>query len=184
MIVGNSLVPKHAGSPCPYCNTVMAADPICRQPSRDHITPRARGGPDKASNIIIVCRKCNGDKSDRILAEFYGWLRVAGDPRAEVISDLIHSSCGDDRALLADFYADSGAWIVRNGYARKRAPRLKKACDVAWSVMHQLKVPRTHWSFAPPDQVKVLARSQIHVIRYRDPHRLLDQVGELLGVAA
>lgn len=33
----------------------------------DHIVPKAAGGRDELSNLISMCRKCNGIKSDALV---------------------------------------------------------------------------------------------------------------------
>ena len=141
----NSLVPKHAGKPCPYCNDVMG-EPYRLQPTREHVVPRSRGGANHASNILIACRRCNTDKSDLSLAEFYGWLHLRKDVRAAVVCDVIHASCAGDVDLLADFHCQAGIYLARHRLpGARQEKRVQRAMDAAWSVMAQFKVPRTHW---------------------------------------
>lgn len=182
--VDNSLVPLHSGTRCPYCRKVMNSS-VMRQPTRDHIIPKAKGGSNAPCNIAIVCRRCNYDKADRYLSEFYAWLRGYDDPRYEVVRQLVENACAADRDLLAEFYASAGLYLVRIGQVpRRQRDRSSRIIDVAWSTMERLKVPKTHWSFAPPDAVKILARSQIHTVPCTDPHRFADRVCDLLGVPA
>lgn len=53
---------------CSYC-TVPIVD--LRYFWMDHVIPVARGGPDLPENLVPACRKCNGNKHDRLLCE---WL--------------------------------------------------------------------------------------------------------------
>jgi hypothetical protein len=76
------------GKPCPYCAESMWGEGS-RFPTKDHVRPKSRGGGDSPGNILIVCRDCNGDKSDLTLTEFYDALAFAADRRAEIIHDLL-----------------------------------------------------------------------------------------------
>jgi HNH endonuclease len=61
------------GDPCSCCGTVMHKDAGWngpQAPSRDHRKPVARGGLDVMENIIILCRRCNGEKGMLDLDEF------------------------------------------------------------------------------------------------------------------
>src|SRR5581483_7587837 len=61
------------GDPCGCCGSKMHADDgwnSPRAPSRDHRIPVARGGLDVLQNIIILCRRCNGEKGMLDLEEF------------------------------------------------------------------------------------------------------------------
>ncbi len=77
------------GKPCPYCHNVMKRG-TRRPPTRDHIRPRRAGGTLAQGNCIIVCSPCNGDKGDMMLVEFLESLRRKGDPRADIIRDIIN----------------------------------------------------------------------------------------------
>lgn len=39
----------------------------------DHVVPRSRGGRHCWENVVASCRKCNGQKDDRLLSEL-GWV--------------------------------------------------------------------------------------------------------------
>lgn len=57
-----ALPPVPDGGFCPYCQGWMTHRrrfPRSRSPTRDHICPRAWGGPDSAENFRIVCYSCN-----------------------------------------------------------------------------------------------------------------------------
>jgi 5-methylcytosine-specific restriction endonuclease McrA len=45
---------------CAYCGN--DAD------EADHIIPKVQGGKDEMSNLVAACKRCNGTKSDRVLA--------------------------------------------------------------------------------------------------------------------
>lgn len=46
---------------CQYCGD--AADTV------DHVRPRSRGGEHSWNNVVAACRRCNGQKRDRLLHE-------------------------------------------------------------------------------------------------------------------
>lgn len=50
----------HHGRSCPYCKRPMHRGDHRLLPTRDHVTPKSRGGQLK----IICCQTCNGIKAD------------------------------------------------------------------------------------------------------------------------
>lgn len=50
---------------CAYCDAT--GGPF----HQDHVVPRSRGGPDSPANLVLACRSCNLEKSDRLPSE---WL--------------------------------------------------------------------------------------------------------------
>lgn len=52
------------GRKCAYCGKTGIALEI------EHITPRARGGSDRVSNLTLACRTCNQEKGDMTAAEY------------------------------------------------------------------------------------------------------------------
>ena len=48
------------GDKCSYCSKKLT------QPTCEHLWPRSRGGPNHFLNIVLTCKKCNGDRADRI----------------------------------------------------------------------------------------------------------------------
>lgn len=62
---------------CVYCG-------IGQQPLQiEHVVPRARGGSDRVSNLVIACRACNETKGTRDIREF-----LTGQP--EVLTSLLY----------------------------------------------------------------------------------------------
>ncbi len=52
------------GRQCVYCKKTNA--PL----ERDHVLPKSRGGPTRASNLVPACHPCNQKKGNRTAAEF------------------------------------------------------------------------------------------------------------------
>lgn len=78
---------RASGDPCPYCGQTMLkterqADK--RNPTRDHIFPKIRGG----RRTLIVCQRCNTDKAHYALREWLAVLMAAKDKRSERIRVL------------------------------------------------------------------------------------------------
>jgi hypothetical protein len=50
---------------CSYCGKRMSENML----TRDHIVPVSKDGKDVWSNVVAACKKCNGKKSNRMLAD-------------------------------------------------------------------------------------------------------------------
>lgn len=50
----------------------------------DHIVPKSRGGEDSIENTRILCRSCNGKKSDRDDPKGKAWWSVKYFPNAPI----------------------------------------------------------------------------------------------------
>lgn len=64
---------------CPYC---MKQYPLS-EATKDHITPKSRGGRTTQTNIILCCAACNHEKGALTAEEYELWkilneLRVHG----------------------------------------------------------------------------------------------------------
>ncbi len=61
------------GGRCAYCGRptrlhARETDEDCA--TVEHVVPASRGGPQRAGNIVLACRKCNHGRGSRVLAEF------------------------------------------------------------------------------------------------------------------
>lgn len=83
-----SLLEAYRGSPCPYCKQPMWSDEG-RKPSRDHVYPRRLGGTLAASNCLIVCSPCNGDKGSMTLEQWGHHLTITRDRRAQIVWAIV-----------------------------------------------------------------------------------------------
>ena|ERR1700761_1955247 len=43
----------------------------------EHVIPLSRGGPDKAENMVIACRRCNGRRGNAMMAIHFEALRYS-----------------------------------------------------------------------------------------------------------
>lgn len=75
------------GCNCPYCGVGMGRKEY--RPTRDHMTPRSRGGTLEAGNKVIVCQPCNLAKGDLTIHEFYRALKSRNDPRVTHVQRFI-----------------------------------------------------------------------------------------------
>ncbi len=53
------------GGICPYCNECIIRGHV------DHIVPVSRGGLNDRSNLVWACQRCNVQKKDKTLLEFF-----------------------------------------------------------------------------------------------------------------
>jgi hypothetical protein len=59
------------GFRCVYCMTDLhGADP--RDVALDHLTPKADGGTNDATNLVTACRSCNSRRQDMSVRRFCG----------------------------------------------------------------------------------------------------------------
>lgn len=72
------------GHTCQYCGGV--AETV------DHVVPRSRGGCHTWDNVVAACRRCNGGKRDRLLAETT--MRLARPPTSPPPSTWIEVAAG------------------------------------------------------------------------------------------
>lgn len=52
-------------SQCMYCGHYFSFTEL----SRDHVTPRSRGGLDQWENVVAACKRCNQHKGSALLSE-------------------------------------------------------------------------------------------------------------------
>lgn len=57
--------------------------------TRDHVTPRSRGGSNRPDNIVDCCRQCNTSKGPKTLDEFRRFILIRKSPLAELHFRLI-----------------------------------------------------------------------------------------------
>lgn len=68
---------------CGYCGEFVPKE----ETTRDHIIPKAKGGPTTADNLLICCRECNQRKSCMDLEEFRDLYFEGGQFWFEVIEE-------------------------------------------------------------------------------------------------
>jgi len=83
----------HHGRECPYCHGMMRvpfrkkrAQNTDNFPTRDHVIPKS---VMPGMGTLIVCRKCNTDKRNYTLPEWYELLKNQCDARATIIKDFM-----------------------------------------------------------------------------------------------
>lgn len=68
--------------PCFYCNKTSDLTDSNKRNTVDHIKARALGGPDQPDNAVACCPKCNVEKDQKTVEEWFAFLYEKGDPRA------------------------------------------------------------------------------------------------------
>jgi hypothetical protein len=81
---------RRDGGTCVWCGTAFDGR---TRPTREHVIPRAKGGPSWLENEVEACGRCNGERGHRALVEWLdecerrGWSPDV--PRLErVLTDL------------------------------------------------------------------------------------------------
>lgn len=114
---------------CAYCDATDQRLEI------DHVIPRARGGTDRVSNLVLACRRCNQEKGSSSLALF---LHRDPDRLARIQHEL--------RAPLSDVAAvNSTRWAL---YTRLRASGLPVEVGSGGRTAFnrlRLALPKTHY---------------------------------------
>lgn len=91
--ISNRLLFARDRDTCLYCGKVFAHKNL----SRDHVTPRSRGGIDHWTNCVTCCRRCNHFKADRTPEE--AGLRLLAVPFEPTIHEYFYLS---NRKILGD----------------------------------------------------------------------------------
>jgi len=79
---------------CFYCRCVLTK----AQRTLDHMIPRARGGTNNFSNIVISCRPCNNAKAELTVFEFVEFVSLCGG--IEEVKKNYGKGAGGDRLEL------------------------------------------------------------------------------------
>lgn len=66
-------IKERDGHACVYCGAT--AETSGAHLHLDHLTPKAHGGADVATNLVLACRSCNSARKDMPLAD---WCRKIG----------------------------------------------------------------------------------------------------------
>tara|TARA_B100000401_G_C52810574_1_gene723538 strand:- start:242 stop:898 length:657 start_codon:yes stop_codon:yes gene_type:complete len=75
---------------CPLCGVKMKKEYLNRDYCQvEHLFPVSRGGTNKPSNLVLAHRKCNQEKSDKDIKEYFLWRRKVGLPLPKVISEKL-----------------------------------------------------------------------------------------------
>jgi len=77
------LVKEQAGL-CVCCGEKLAGDLDV-----DHLTPVAQGGTNDESNLVIVHRKCNQEKSSKTFVEYLAWRKRVGLDWPELTTEKV-----------------------------------------------------------------------------------------------
>jgi hypothetical protein len=57
---------------CHYCGISVNVDTS----NMDHVLPKSRGGDHWPANLVLTCKKCNGDKQSDTLSEWHARLKT------------------------------------------------------------------------------------------------------------
>ena len=72
---------------CGLCGGILEKDflnnKLCQV---DHLIPVAQGGANDLSNLVIAHRKCNQEKANKTLGEYFKWREKVGEPKSSYSS--------------------------------------------------------------------------------------------------
>lgn len=70
---------RHKGR-CFYCSAALVLDDptSSRAATRDHKTPRSRGGTNHPRNLVLACRSCNMEKGAMDHIEYRAMIAAGG----------------------------------------------------------------------------------------------------------
>lgn len=57
-------IKEHWNNKCAYCGSEENL-------TLDHITPKAKGGTDRITNLVCACRECNSDKGHQYWVDWF-----------------------------------------------------------------------------------------------------------------
>lgn len=78
------------GQLCSYCDVVLVAGHGPASVSLDHALPKSLGGTfEDPRHRITACKKCNGDRGNRLLRVWLDVLLRAADDRCEAVTSVI-----------------------------------------------------------------------------------------------
>ena len=111
------------GRTCAYCKVTNVPLQI------EHITPKARGGSDRVSNLTLACKPCNTRKGTRTAAEF-GYPAVQAQAQ-QPLQDV--AAVNATRWLLYERLRATGLPVETGSGGRTKWNR------------HERRLPKTHW---------------------------------------
>ncbi len=97
---------------CLYCGGRFQT----RDLSRDHVTPRFRGGLDRWNNVVTACKRCNNHKAGRTPEE--AGMQLIAIPFTPTHAEFVYLQ---GKRILADQMEFLMAHFPRNSPLRKRA---------------------------------------------------------------
>ena len=78
------------GYTCAYCGADLAGCDFA-DVTLDHVTARANGGHNAATNLVTCCRSCNSRKQDKSLAVFVAIVAVDTNQCPKAISRRVNN---------------------------------------------------------------------------------------------
>lgn len=76
------------GGVCQYCHKEIKFSFA----TKDHVTPRSKGGPDYDSNIVLACKKCNNKKASK-----FPFFDIKGEEiKPKILDDVDFSIVADN----------------------------------------------------------------------------------------
>lgn len=71
------------------CRKVGSSKKRPMSPTREHLTPRSRGGCDSHKNVVMSCETCNTKKGDMTEQEFADAMAIANENKLAAMDEFI-----------------------------------------------------------------------------------------------
>lgn len=112
--------------PCPWCGRMPM-----KKPSREHITPRSRGGRDGWENVIFACYMCNRMRASHSVL-WWLWALRRTSPNGNSASAR-HQIAKEYRRVALEVMteAERAAWKAETARRKIQAHRAKRHGTVA-----------------------------------------------------
>ena len=81
---------------CAYCGKRYGMTNL----TKDHVIPRAHGGPDRWENVVAACAECNQFKADRTPQQ--AGMSLLWRPRRPTVEELARNEFFDSKRRLHD----------------------------------------------------------------------------------
>jgi len=83
------------GGVCQYCRKEIKFSIA----TKDHVSPRSKGGADYDSNIVLACKKCNNKKASK-----FPFFDITGEPvRPKILNDVQFSLVADNITMRPEW---------------------------------------------------------------------------------
>lgn len=128
---------RSRGTVCHYCDRQTDTNDPNRYPTKDHIVPKAFGGPNSMDNYVLACRKCNNDRGTSL---FYCDCRDCREKIYDALYDrdtmnrIFTGIVAHNRPRvyrISTNYIGPENWSVRIGHGQKKFVTFEEAIEFA-----------------------------------------------------
>lgn len=121
---------------CVYCGCELDH----RDVELDHVHPRAKGGTNNSTNVVVACRHCNRAKGDRPVSQFIADL--AAHLAVAITDQAAPADCSDEE-WEAGHAVIAGRLVteIKARLRRERRRQLPRAAGRQAALLHRVVRP-------------------------------------------